>query len=258
MWAFLTEDISELPDSTKVKFYMGTNLLFISSSCNSLLLRNLLNWYDESCVAVIHSAGKITGIVTREYLDKKINSLSGRKAGNVAIPWSKVKTISSDDKIETAASLFDSETPVVIVLQKRRIVGMLTREMVFSAIKIKTNSPKKETGQSELAGIVELFPEGVVILDQDQRVVYHNKLALKMLKKRRFEIIGEKFELVFGWLFAKCHAEFLDKCLLAEGIETHLPVNDREETTCLGTTFQMNYFPVCFPGSRAVSAIPPS
>jgi hypothetical protein len=75
-------------------------------------------------------------------------------------------------------------------------------------------------------------------------VVYHNKLALKLVRKQRSSIVGEKFEFVFGWLFAKCHSEFLEKCPLGQVIETCLPVNDREQRTCLGTTFLMNYFPI--------------
>lgn len=243
---FFAEDHLNSVNSSKVGFYMDSSLVFVSSSCNGLMLRNLLKRYEKYCIAILHNNGKVIGIVIEEDLDREQNVLADRSAVDVAIPWSEVDTVNFNDSINIAVKKFDKNTRAVVVLHKNRPVGILRREDVMGIKGPKKEKKCAENNNTVFRKIIEHSLFGLVILDKNQNIIYSNKQVLNLLQKRQHCIKGKKFEWVFGNLFGKNHREFLAGCPVNKVIETLSPLSDVERKTVAGQTFLINCYPIVY------------
>lgn len=241
---FFSIDKVDCNDSTKVAFYMDSSLVFISTSCNISILQNLLSCFDRSLVAVLHTGGKAVGIVTKNLINWDQGGLIGRTAGDLATPWEQVATINASESVEAAVNHFTRDNSFLVVLHRNRPVGVLRREDIAGFADTKRRKIKTPIKDTSFLKIANYFPEGLVVLDKNQTIVYHNKQLLELFPEIQCRLRGKKFELVFGSVFAKNHKEFKARCPINRVIENRLSVNDMEGETVTGHIYRANYYPI--------------
>lgn len=240
------EIVEKRPDTSELGYYMDPNILFVDANCNPQTLIRIFAVGSTASVAVIHVAGKIVGVITKKYLEQPDKKEIYRKARDLMIPWHEIITVNlHDDMTEVRRRLGDDD--FLLVMKNGHPVGALWQRDLPELDVLPAGGYIKPA-PDEFARIFDLFPEGLIIIGPDLRIIYANNAAVKVFGTEKEAVEGRMIYAAFGHYFSLNYREYKRCSPVFEVLKNLQPIYKLERLLLCGRTFQMNYLPVVSEG----------
>lgn len=234
--------VKKRPDTSELSYYMDPNILYIDANCNPLTLYRIFAVGSTSPVAVIHEAGKVVGVITKNYLEQPERKERYRKARDLMIPWLEVKTVDLHDNLTEAGKRMGGDD-FLIVMKNGHPVGTLWAGDLPGSEVLPAGRYAKPAPE-DFTRIFDLFPEGLIITGPDLRIIYANNAAVNMFGTEKEAIVDKKLDVAIGRYFSLNYREYKQCSPVFEVLKHLQPVYKFERELLNGRTFQMNYLPV--------------